>query len=73
MLPPVPHALPVVPDWQLPLESQQPPGHELAVHWQTPETHSLFAGQAAPVDPQTHCPLLQALVVPVHAEHAPPL
>jgi hypothetical protein len=71
--PPLPQAPGAVPATQLPLASQQPLGHEVGVHWQAPSTHSLFAGQAVPLVPQTQPPSAPQLsVARVHAPQAAP-
>jgi hypothetical protein len=67
-----PHSVEVVEVTQLPLESQQPLPQLAEVHLHAPLMHSLSAGHAAPVIPQTQPPSKQWSEPPVHAPHNMP-
>jgi hypothetical protein len=58
---------------QLPLLSQQPLGQVVALHTQAPFTQAWPLGQAEPVVPQTHPPLLQVSAVLPQVTQTSPL
>lgn len=59
--PPVPHAIVVLPAWHM-FIAQQPFGHDVWVHMQTPFTHCCPAAHAGPA-PHLHVPLVQESAV----------
>jgi hypothetical protein len=58
-------------DTQRPAPSQQPDGHEVALHTQLPPWHTCPAAHAAPL-PHPHAPPWQVSAVEGHAAHAAP-
>jgi hypothetical protein len=74
--PPVPHSDAhwegVWRQWPVVL-SQQPVGQLVALQTQAPFTHAWPLGQAEPVEPQTHAPLVQLSAVVPHTTQACPL
>jgi hypothetical protein len=72
-LPAVPHAERVVGTTQVPLEEQQPAGHDWALHTQAPPEQAVPAGHIAPA-PQRHSPVAPQLLARAgsHGTHAAP-